>query len=380
MACVSGAYNGRMARRIDQLGKFFSPTDPALLAADAGGARSVASVRVWFILVMAIAPALGFIIQGPDADIEIQLTTIALLLALIYSLIIRTMMEQRDWRPSHAEAYATTTFDLTLISGTLLLLGLVAGPDRVVHSEAVWAVYLLVIMTSALRLDIRICFYAGLLTVIQYLALVAALDLTWQDLMLNYDRLIQFARITLMLAATALAIGIVNRSRSMMTMSGFDSLTGLANRRYFDQRFKDEMSKAEKLERPLSLVLFDLDHFKCVNDEYGHDVGDGVLLQVADLMRRGSREQDFLARWGGEELAMILPDTDAEVATRVAKRLTDMIRNKVFRSLSSNVRLTASAGVAERRADCSTAEDLFSLADQRVLQAKAIGRDQVIST
>lgn len=369
-----------MARRIDQLGKFFSPTDPALLAADAGGARSVASVRVWFILVMAIAPALGFIIQGPDADIEIQLTTIALLLALIYSLIIRTMMEQRDWRPSHAEAYATTTFDLTLISGTLLLLGLVAGPDRVVHSEAVWAVYLLVIMTSALRLDIRICFYAGLLTVIQYLALVAALDLTWQDLMLNYDRLIQFARITLMLAATALAIGIVNRSRSMMTMSGFDSLTGLANRRYFDQRFKDEMSKAEKLERPLSLVLFDLDHFKRVNDEYGHDVGDGVLLQVADLMRRGSREQDFLARWGGEELAMILPDTDAEVATRVAKRLTDMIRNKVFRSLSSNVRLTASAGVAERRADCSTAEDLFSLADQRVLQAKAIGRDQVIST
>lgn len=369
-----------MARRIDQLGNFFRPTDPALLAADAGGARSVASVRVWFILVMAIAPALGFIIQGPDADIEIQLTTIALLLALIYSLIIRTMMEQRDWRPSHAEAYATTTFDLTLISGTLLLLGLVAGPDRVVHSEAVWAVYLLVIMTSALRLDIRICFYAGLLTVIQYLALVAALDLTWQDLMLNYDRLIQFARITLMLAATALAIGIVNRSRSMMTMSGFDSLTGLANRRYFDQRFKDEMSKAEKLERPLSLVLFDLDHFKRVNDEHGHDVGDGVLLQVADLMRRGSREQDFLARWGGEELAMILPDTDAEVATRVAKRLTDMIRNKVFRSLSSNVRLTASAGVAERRADCSTAEDLFSLADQRVLQAKTIGRDQVVST
>ena len=273
----------------------------------------------------------------------------------------------------------TSTLDLSLITGTLLLMGLVAGPDRVIHSEAIWAVYLLVIMTSALRLDVRICFYMGAMAIMQYLALVIVLDFRLGDLMVEYDRVIQFARVVLMLAATAMAIGIVNRSRSLITISGFDALTGLATRRYFDQRFADEMTKARQLQRPLSLVLFDLDDFKRINDANGHEVGDRVLVQVAELLRQHKRAGDFLARWGGEELVLILPNTGIEAATRVAERLIDVIRQTPLRAISCEIRITLSAGVSERSASCDDTESLFHAADVRVLEAKRLGRDRVVN-
>jgi diguanylate cyclase (GGDEF)-like protein len=361
-----------------KLRRFFRPPDPALIASGAGGVRSVAMTRVWFILVMAVAPVLGFLIRGVDADIEIRLAALALMIALFYSLITCAMLRRRGWRPSRSEAYLTSTFDLTLVTGTLLLLGLAVDPERVIHSEAVWAVYLLVIMTSALRLDVRVCLYMGVMAIVQYLAMVVVLELVLGDLMVQFDRVIQLARVVLMLAATALAIGIVNRSRSLMTISGYDSLTGLATRRYFNQRLADELLKARQLRRPLSLILFDLDHFKRINDAHGHEAGDRVLIQIANLLLHGKRPGDFLARWGGEEMVMILPNTDLFAATQVAERLVQAVRSTSFQTASGDVRITASAGVAERSSDCDDPESLFHFADLRMLQAKKSGRDRVV--
>jgi len=361
-----------------KLRRFFRPPDPALVASGAGGVRSVAMTRVWFIVVMAVAPLLGFLIRGVDADIEIRLAALALMVALFYSLITCALLRRRGWRPSRSEAYFTSTFDLTLITGTLLLLGLAVDPERVIHSEAVWAVYLLVIMTSALRLDIRVCIYMGVMAIIQYISLVVTLDLFWGDLMMQFDRVIQLTRVVLMLAATALAVGIVNRSRSLMTISGFDSLTGLATRRYFNQRFADELFRAKQLRRPLSLILFDLDHFKRVNDAHGHEAGDKVLIQIANLLRHHKRPEDFLARWGGEEMVMILPNTGPLAAGRVAERLSDAVREATFRTPAADIRITVSAGVAGRSADGDDPEALFQAADLRMLQAKKLGRDRVV--
>jgi len=363
-----------------RLRQFFQPPDPALIASGSGGVRSVATTRVWFIVVLFFAPLMGFLVRGDEADIEIRLASFALLLALVYSLLTCGLLRRRGWRPSRAEAYFTSTFDVTLITGTLLLLGLVAGPERVVHSEAVWAVYLLAIMTSALRLDIRVCLYMGGMAIIQYLALLAVLALKPNELMVDYDRVIQFTRVVLMLAATALAVGVVNRSRSLMTISGFDSLTGLATRRYFNQRFADEMVRANQLQRPLALVLFDLDHFKRVNDRHGHEAGDKVLIQVARLLRERKRPQDFLARWGGEELAMILPNTDLRAATHLAERLIATVRDSAFVVPEGEVRITASAGAAGRGEDAGEIESLFRVADRRVLEAKQQGRDRVVGS
>lgn len=361
-----------------KLRRFFRPPDPALVASGAGGVRSVAMTRIWFIAVMAVAPLLGFLIRGVDADIEIRLAALALMVALFYSLITCAMLRRRGWRPSRAEAYFTSTFDLTLVTGTLLLLGMAVDAERVIHSEAVWAVYLLVIMTSALRLDIRVCIYMGLMAIVQYIALVAILDLVLGGVLIAFDRVIQLTRLVLMLAATALAVGIVNRSRSLMTISGFDSLTGLATRRYFNQRFADELFKARHLRRPLSLILFDLDHFKRVNDAHGHEAGDKVLIQMANLLRHHKRPEDFLARWGGEEMVMILPNTDLLAAGRVARRLAEVVRETTFQIPAGDLRITVSAGVAERSVDCDDPEALFQAADLRMLQAKKLGRDRVV--
>jgi diguanylate cyclase (GGDEF)-like protein len=342
---------------------FILPPDPALVATGEGGVRSVAITRLWFIGVAALAPAVGFLVQGWDTALEVRLSSLGLAAAFVYSLLVYRALERRNWRPSRTEAYVTATFDLTLVTGTLLLLGFAADPERVIHSEAVWAVYLLIIMTSALRLDVRICFYMGVMAIAQYVLMVAVFDLAMPESMAGYDRLIQFARVTLMMAATALAVGIVNRSRSLMRVSGFDPLTGLANRRYFNERLTDEAARARHARRPLSLVLFDLDYFKRVNDRFGHEVGDQVLLQITDLLRRQKRDQDFLARWGGEELAMILPDTDLESASRVARRLANAIRDTEFQTLKGTVRVTASAGLAELGRDCERLEELFARAD-----------------
>jgi len=358
---------------------FILPPDPALVATGEGGVRSVAFTRLWFIGVAALAPVAGFLVQGWETALEIRLASLGLAVAFIYSLLVYLVLKRRNWRPSRTEAYVTATFDLTLITGTLLLLGFVADPERVIHSEAVWAAYLLIIMTSALRLDIRICFYMGVMAIAQYLAMVAIFDVAMREAMVGYDRLIQFARVTLMMAATALAVGIVNRSRSLMRVSGFDSLTGLANRRYFNERLAGEAARARQGGRSLSLVLFDLDYFKRVNDRFGHEVGDQVLLQITDLMRRQKRDQDFLARWGGEELAMILPDTDLESAARVARRLADAVRECAFQTPKGPVKVTASAGLAELGRDCERVEELFARADARVMRAKSSGRDQIVS-
>ncbi|MEN1727235.1 MAG: GGDEF domain-containing protein, partial [Pseudomonadota bacterium] len=115
------------------------------------------------------------------------------------------------------------------------------------------------------------------------------------------------------------------------------------------------------------------------NDRHGHEVGDGVLIQVANLMREGKRSCDFLARWGGEELAMILPDTPGEAAAAIARRLTDALREFEFRTIAGVVRVTASAGVAEMTPDCGDVDEMFARADARVMQAKSAGRDQIVS-
>ncbi|MEN1726849.1 MAG: hypothetical protein AAGJ52_00290, partial [Pseudomonadota bacterium] len=162
---------------------FLRPPDPALVASGVGGVRSIAVTRLWFLFVISLAPIAGYIMQGSETALEVRLSSFALIIAFIYSLAAYWVLKRRNWRPSRIEAYVTATFDLTLITFTLLLLGFFAGPDRVIHSEAVWAIYLLTIMTSALRLDMRICFYLGAMAMTQYILMVTVFSLTMPEAM-----------------------------------------------------------------------------------------------------------------------------------------------------------------------------------------------------
>jgi diguanylate cyclase (GGDEF)-like protein len=153
-----------------------------------------------------------------------------------------------------------------------------------------------------------------------------------------------------------------------------DSLTGVFNRRYFEMQFEREMNLAERTEQPLTVIVVDLDHFKKVNDTYGHGAGDDVLRTVARLMKSRLRNFDTLARYGGEEFFIILPRTNTETALIVAERLRKTVAEAEFSQCES---VTISLGVATFPNHAATSAELRTIADRALYCAKRQGRNRV---
>ncbi len=156
-------------------------------------------------------------------------------------------------------------------------------------------------------------------------------------------------------------------------MNVTDGLTGLYNRKYFQKALKELTNMTRRLERPISIVLFDLDHFKTVNDRFGHDAGDRVLARTAKLVKEQIRSTDHAIRWGGEEFVVIALGTPLEGAALLAEYLRSKIEHADFGEAG---RLTASFGVAEFQED-ETPEAWFKRADEAMYAAKRGGRNQV---
>ncbi|AKT41650.1 diguanylate cyclase [Chondromyces crocatus] len=158
-----------------------------------------------------------------------------------------------------------------------------------------------------------------------------------------------------------------------------DALTQVHNKRSFDAALEREVSRATRYQRHLSLIVFDIDHFKRINDTRGHLAGDAVLRQYAALVSSHIRRDDVLARVGGEEFALILPEITQESACLVAEKLRSLIAEASFRFEEVEIPVTSSFGVASIRPDapCSTLE-LYRQADERLYQAKRDGRNRVI--
>ena len=159
-----------------------------------------------------------------------------------------------------------------------------------------------------------------------------------------------------------------------------DSLTGVANRRAFDERLEAEWRRCGRASLPVALIVVDIDHFKLYNDHYGHPGGDATLVQFATAMRRAAaRTQDLVARYGGEEFAILLPQLDTRGATGVARRLMHELHTLAIPHAASPTapHLTASMGIACMvPGDHSAASDLVQVADALLYQAKAAGRNR----
>jgi diguanylate cyclase (GGDEF)-like protein len=160
-----------------------------------------------------------------------------------------------------------------------------------------------------------------------------------------------------------------------------DQLTGLYNFGYFLDRLKEERARAERYQRLLSFIIFDLDHFKQYNDTHGHPAGNEVLRIIARILHEHSREGDIVARYGGEELVIILPETTRREATEVADRIRKMVETTSFPEMQSQPEgcITLSAGVATYPVDAGDEEELIRRADQSLYQAKRAGRNCVVS-
>lgn len=318
------------------------------------------------------------------------------------------------------EAPASAMLSAVYLSGTVLFYALIrSGLSRQIASEPaltmpqcafalcviawaygitgavrahVIAIMMLVIVFAVFRLDLR---RVRLLVVVALTALGAVMLWRTSTDPQGFDprgEALTFAFATVVLVSTTMLSFRLGRMRELLSaqkaeltralelnreLATRDALTGLLNRRAMNERLGEETARLKRAAGALSVALIDIDWFKRVNDRYGHQVGDSVLRRFAELMRAELRAVDALARWGGEEFLLLLPDSRASAATLVVERLRSRVGQADFAALAEGLTITFSAGLAE----CSAGEShelAIERADQALYRAKEAGRDRVV--
>ncbi|MCR4267134.1 GGDEF domain-containing protein [Nitratireductor sp. ZSWI3] len=166
------------------------------------------------------------------------------------------------------------------------------------------------------------------------------------------------------------------RSESLQHAALTDSLTGTQNRRFFDDALREYLHEFGRIEKPVGLMVLDLDHFKQVNDTHGHDVGDKVLREVARGLKDLTRYHDVVARMGGEEFAIVAPNMSQEALVKLAERIRKAVSSLVIDTGNVRIRVTISVGLSVWNGRESS-EELFRRADKMLYEAKRLGRNRV---
>jgi diguanylate cyclase (GGDEF)-like protein len=186
-------------------------------------------------------------------------------------------------------------------------------------------------------------------------------------------------RETLQALANQLAVSLSNARavRQLEELATTDGLTGCLNKRAFLEQLDQKLMAAQRFGRKLSLIVTDLDHFKSVNDTYGHATGDRVLQELGQVLKRMKRETDLVARFGGEEFCVLCEETDARGAKHLAERVREELGRTELQTELGTLRVTASLGVATFPDHAKSAEELFSQGDKALYAAKNQGRNRV---
>jgi diguanylate cyclase (GGDEF)-like protein len=368
------------------LGSLWSRPDPVLANAGVAGELLVAKVRLFLATVLLLIPlinALFFPVDPKEGIVGLSLASGTFLLSAIVYVMI-----SREYNPSWL-SFATSGFDVSLISAALALFLLLNEPHTAVNSKVVFEGYFLAIASTSLRYDKRVCITAGALAFSEYLAIVYVAATHWD---LNspayapypyglFGWQAQISRLIMMLTASVLSLALVARSQKLLRLATSDPLTRLFNRGYVDDRFSIELSRAQRHNQQLTLAVIDVDRFKSLNDKYGHSGGDLVLRKIGEILRDSFRQSDTTARYGGEEFVVILPETDLEAARQKLEFLRKLVSSTPLElhSRGEVVHVTISAGLAAFPEDACDTAALFAIADERLFQAKREGRDRVVS-
>ena len=364
----------------------WSPPDPALAAAGIEGEFVVARVRLLAMGLLLIAPTWS-LIREPDKPMHVTGFAVTLVGAIAATSIWYALRRGR-WRPWIG--FASSTLDVSLVSFALVTFLMVSSPLQALNSNVTFEMYFLAVLATSLRYDARICIVVGAIAVAQYATLwaYAAVQYDLHDTRYfadagPYSPVDLFTRLILLSISTLLAVTIVRRAQRLLYLAARDRLTGLYNRGHFDRTLAAAMEASARDRQPLSLAILDIDHFKQINDMYGHALGDRALIEVANLLTRAMRRTDMVARYGGEEFVILMPGTPRDAALL---RL-EVLRQEVATSpidLGENRKLSVnfSAGVAGTPADLMviSPKDLLSYADARLLAAKRAGRARCIGT
>lgn len=329
-----------------------------------GFSRSVAELE-WLLLILVllyyIAP--GTYISDPNAYILAMVSFAGFVLVFRY-LNFRTL--ESRWKIA-IETWVMIVF----ITWVLLYTGRTESP--------LLNLYLLVIITSGLTL--------GKLTTLLEFILITCIYLylgypVFEGKAFSLDDfthlMIQFAPFLLIAyLITMLAADLHFARRMFQFMSETDELTGLLNKRAFVKFSSREIAKSERYSHPFSIMMIDADSLKMVNDKYGHEAGDKLIRTMANTIRITLRDTDILARYGGDEFIVFLPETSAEDALEVAERVRQAVELIVFRVISKQIPVTASVGVATYPTDTGEPDEVMNLADRAMYFSKQKGRNKV---
>ena len=356
--------------------------DAAMLVAGGEGERQVAVVRMVVVALLLITPVYRLVLNPSSPEVFWGFVVTAL--AMVFALAVWLYLRVRPYRPWIG--FTTSTFDGSLVTLALVLFVIVGSPLDGVNDKITYEVYFLVLMAMSLRQDRRICLLIGGLVVLQYGALVLYVARNFDVVALYhknayngaFDAADQWTRIILMSGATFISYAYVVRSQTLVNRAIRDPMTGLLNRGYFDTLFDYEIERARRYAERFAVVVLDADHFKKINDRYGHAAGDAVLKVLAKTLAANLRESDVIVRFGGEEFVLLLHDTDAAEAVSKAHTLRQAVEKLVVGAPDHAIQFTLSAGVAVYPDDGTIAHVLLSRADQRLLQAKAEGRNRVV--
>ena len=182
-----------------------------------------------------------------------------------------------------------------------------------------------------------------------------------------------------LLARTRTHIELKKAKEKLLMMAVTDELTGLFNRRYFMNRLNQEFERVKRYESAFTFIMIDIDHFKRINDIHGHLAGDSALKNAADILKKALRLTDTVGRIGGEEFAILLPETEIDHGVEIAERLRRKIDESELRYESAKLKLTISAGISDSVLSDETADSILKRADTALYRAKEEGRNRVFS-
>lgn len=173
-------------------------------------------------------------------------------------------------------------------------------------------------------------------------------------------------------------LGMQSLNRQLEMVSRVDGLTGLYNRRYWEEQFVMEYKRDKRNDNPSTLIMLDIDHFKHVNDTYGHPAGDEVIKALAGIIKKSIRETDFAGRFGGDEFSIILPDTPVANVEFVAERIRRLVEKCIVIYDEKNISFTVSIGIAGFKKTDETSTEWLKAADNALYKSKESGRNQVV--
>jgi two-component system, cell cycle response regulator len=350
----------------------------SLLAAGWAGEILISKVRVVAAAAAFGLASVGFLRfpQAPEAVVYLGTTLLAVPVAVGLHFYVR----RADYRWSIG--FATSLLDVLIVGGCLLAMLFVGRVELALENPVAYPMLFIALSATSMRLDHRACAVSGVFAMFLYVSMVALALLGLggrEGLEAAFTVGDQVAR-TLLLGAMGFIGTVVNlRMQKPHILSANDGLTGIMNRRAFEERWDGEVARARRYGRPISIAAIDIDYFKQFNDTYGHAAGDLALRSVARVVRSRIRAGDFVARLGGEEFVIALPETTSANAVALAESVRRAVAENPITIPGSRtpVGVTISLGVASWPEHGEEVSRLLERADDRLYEAKLAGRDQV---